>query len=62
MQKREKADRFAHHTMAAVGGFSGVYALMTRSATLVPRRATNLIYLVVAGLDGSAELFSAWGL
>ena len=57
MQKREKADRFAHHTMAAVGGFFGVYALMTRSATFGSLETTNLIYLVVAGLDGSAEAF-----
>lgn len=43
----------AHHAMAAVGGFFGVYALLTRNATFGSSETSNLIYLVVSGLDGT---------
>ena len=42
-----------HHAMAAVGGFFGVYALLTRGGTFGSSETSNLIYLVIAGLDGS---------
>ena len=40
----------AHHAMAAVGGFFGVYALLTRGGTFGSSETSNLIYLVVSGL------------
>lgn len=43
----------AHHAMAAVGGFFGVYALLTRGGTFGSSETSNLIYLVVSGLDGT---------
>lgn len=43
----------AHHAMAAVGGFFGVYALLTRGGTFGSSETSNLIYLVVTGLDGT---------
>ena len=42
-----------HHAMAAVGGFFGVYALLIRGGTLGSSETSNLIYLVVSGLDGT---------
>ena len=39
--------------MAAVGGFFGVYALLTRGGTFGSSETSNLIYLVVSGLDGT---------
>ena len=42
-----------HHAMAVVGGFFGVYALLTRGGTFGSSETSNLLYLVVAGLDGS---------
>ena len=39
--------------MAAVGGFFGVYALLVRGGTFGSSETSNLIYLVVAGLDGT---------
>ena len=42
-----------HHAMAAAGGFFGVYALLTRGGTFGSSETSNLLYLVVAGLDGS---------
>ena len=39
--------------MAAVGGFFGVYALLARGGTFGSSETSNLIYLVVAGLDGT---------
>ena len=42
-----------HHAMAAVGGFFGVYALLTRGGTFGSSETSNLLYLVVAGLDGT---------
>nr|WP_326127336.1 YoaK family protein [uncultured Oscillibacter sp.] len=46
-------ETWAHHAMAAVGGFFGVYALLTRGGTFGSSETSNLIYLVVAGLDGT---------
>ena len=43
----------AHHAMAVVGGFFGVYALLTRGGTFGSSETSNLLYLVVAGLDGT---------
>lgn len=39
--------------MAAAGGFFGVYALLTRGGTFGSSETSNLIYLVVSGLDGT---------
>ena len=47
------AETRAHHAMAAVGGFFGLYALLTRGGTFGASETSNLIYLVVSGLDGS---------
>lgn len=46
-------ETWAHHAMAAVGGFFGVYALLVRGGTFGSSETSNLIYLVVAGLDGT---------
>lgn len=43
----------AHHAMAAAGGFFGVYALLIRGGTFGSSETSNLIYLVVSGLDGT---------
>lgn len=43
----------AHHAMAAVGGFFGVYALLTRGGTFGSSETSNLIYLLVSGLNQS---------
>lgn len=53
-QQRETA---AHHAMAMVGGFFGVYALTTRSETFGSSETSNLIYLVLSGLTGSGRSF-----
>ena len=39
--------------MAAAGGFFGVYALLVRGGTFGSSETSNLIYLVVSGLDGT---------
>lgn len=57
MNAKEKRETAAHHAMAAVGGFMGVYALLTRSETFGSSETSNLIYLTVAGLNGSAHSF-----
>lgn len=51
-EQKIKTETLAHHAMAAVGGFFGVYALFTRGATFGSSETSNLIYLVVAGLRG----------
>ena len=48
-----RRETWAHHAMAAVGGFFGVYALLARGGTFGSSETSNLIYLVVAGLDGT---------
>lgn len=53
MNTKEKTETAAHHAMAIVGGFMGVYALMTRNATFGSSETSNLIYLTIAGLNGS---------
>jgi uncharacterized membrane protein YoaK (UPF0700 family) len=53
MYTKEQTETIAHHAIAVVGGFFGVYALLTRSETFGSSETTNLIYLTLAGLDGS---------
>ena len=53
MNTKEKWETAAHHSMAMVGGFLGVYALLTHSSTFGSSETTNLIYLLVSGLNGS---------
>ena len=53
-QRREAA---AHHAMAMVGGFFGIYALTIRSETVGSSETSNLIYLVLSGLTGSGRSF-----
>lgn len=48
-----RSETRAHHAMAAAGGFFGVYALLTRGGTFGSSETSNLIYLVVSGLDGT---------
>lgn len=57
MLKQERRATVAHHSMAIVGGFFGVYALLNRSATFGSSATANLIYLFVAGLEGSRQEF-----
>lgn len=57
MDKRGLRETIAHHAMAVVGGFFGVYALMNRNATFGSSETTNLIYLFVAGLAGDRREF-----
>lgn len=57
MSTKEKREVAVHHAMAVVGGFFGVYALLTRSETFGSSETSNLIYLTVAGLNGSASSF-----
>lgn len=57
MNTKEKRETAAHHAMAIVGGFFGVYALLTRSETFGSSETSNLIYLTVAGLSGSLSSF-----
>lgn len=42
-----------HHAMAFVGGFFGIYAILTRDGTFGSAETGNLIYLVVSGLTRS---------
>ena len=44
--------------MAVVGGFLGVYALMTRNETFGSSETSNLIYLTIAGLGSSWSSFT----
>lgn len=53
MNAKEKRETAAHHAMAAVGGFLGIYALFTRNETFGSSETSNLIYLTVAGLSAS---------
>ncbi|MCD8155974.1 MAG: DUF1275 domain-containing protein [Clostridiales bacterium] len=57
MLKQERRAAVAHHSIAIVGGFFGVYALLNRSATFGSSATANLIYLFVAGLEGSRQEF-----
>lgn len=57
MNTKEKTETAAHHAMAMVGGFMGIYALMTRNSTFGSSETSNLIYLTVAGLNGSLLSF-----
>ena len=52
-----KRETLAHHTMALIGGFFGLYALFTRGGTFGASETSNLIYLLVSGLTGSVEDF-----
>ena len=52
-----KRETLAHHTMALIGGFFGLYALFTRGGTFGSSETSNLIYLLVSGLTGSVEDF-----
>lgn len=47
----QRQETRAHHAMAVVGGFFGIYALLSRGGTFGSSETTNLIYLVVSGLD-----------
>lgn len=58
MNIKEKSETLAHHTMAMVGGFMGVYALLMRNETFGSSETSNLIYLVVDGLNGSFADFA----
>lgn len=57
MNTKYKTQTAAHHAMALVGGFFGVYALMTRSATFGSSETSNLIYLTIDGLGASLPDF-----
>lgn len=57
MNTKEKTETSAHHAMAVVGGFFGVYALLTRSETFGSSETSNLIYLTISGLNGSLHSF-----
>ena len=57
MMKQEHRAAIAHHSMAMVGGFFGVYALLNRGDTFGSSATANLIYLFVAGLEGSRQEF-----
>lgn len=57
MCTKEQTETAAHHAMAVVGGFLGVYALMTRHETFGSSETSNLIYLTLAGLNGSVFSF-----
>jgi len=57
MNTKEKTETAAHHAMAMVGGFFGIYALMTRNSTFGSSETSNLIYLTIAGLNGSVSSF-----
>lgn len=58
MNRKDKSETLAHHTMAMVGGFMGVYALLMRNETFGSSETSNLIYLTVDGLNGSALDFA----
>ncbi|HIR93230.1 MAG TPA: DUF1275 domain-containing protein [Candidatus Egerieimonas intestinavium] len=57
MNVSRKTETAAHHAMAVVGGFFGVYALLTRSETFGSSETSNLIHLILSGLNGSTEDF-----
>ncbi len=62
MTEQEKRETAAHHALAMVGGFFGVYALFMRGGTFGSSETSNLIYLVISGLTGSAgEFFTRLG-
>ena len=47
MNTKDMTQTAAHHAMAVVGGFFGVYALMTRSDTFGSSEASHLISLTL---------------
>ena len=53
MNTKDMTQTAAHHAMAVVGGFFGVYALMTRSDTFGSSETSNLIFLTIGGLGAS---------
>lgn len=57
MDISRKTETVAHHTMAVVGGFFGVYALLTRSETFGSSETSNLIHLILSGFNGSSGDF-----
>lgn len=57
MDEKYRRETIIHHAMAMVGGFMGIYALFTRSETFGSSETSNLIYLTVAGLNGSLPSF-----
>ncbi len=57
MKRNRNYELIAHHSMATVGGFFGVYALLNRSETFGSSTTANLIYIFAAGLSRSLEEF-----
>lgn len=52
-REKERAEILAHHTMCLTGGFFGIYAILTRGGYFGSAETSNLLYLVIYGLDGS---------
>lgn len=57
MNQEDKRNTYIHHAMALVGGFFGTYALLIRSETFGSSETSNLIYLVVTGLNRDLSSF-----
>ncbi len=57
MKRTKNYELIAHHSMAAAGGFFGVYALLNRSETFGSSTTANLIYLFAAGLSRDPKEF-----
>lgn len=55
---KDRLETIVHHSMAVTGGFFGVYALLNRSDTFGSSETSNLIFLIVCGLDGSFLAFA----
>lgn len=58
MYRQNRTAVVAHHSMAPVGGFFGIYALLNRSETFGSSETANLIFMIAAGLGGSVTEFA----
>jgi len=58
MSRQNRTAVVAHHSMAPVGGFFGIYALLNRSETFGSSETANLIFMIAAGLGGSVTEFA----
>lgn len=57
MKKLNLSETAAHHSIAVMGGFFGIYALLLRNENFGSSETANLIFLFASGLGGEWSVF-----
>lgn len=57
MNKLNLSETAAHHSIALMGGFFGIYALLLRNENFGSSETANLIFLFASGLGGEWSVF-----